>query len=68
MGCADRGSGRPVVLVVEEDGDVRNVIRGFLQDLHTIVEASDGKEALWWHGQRISSSSGEAFAQSIVDR
>jgi signal transduction histidine kinase/ligand-binding sensor domain-containing protein/AraC-like DNA-binding protein len=46
MAGADPGSGKPVVLIVEDNGDVRNYIRGFLQDIYTIIEAGDGKEAL----------------------
>jgi signal transduction histidine kinase/DNA-binding response OmpR family regulator/ligand-binding sensor domain-containing protein len=43
---ADVESGMPVVLIVEDNADVRSYIRGFLQKVYTIVEAKDGKEAL----------------------
>ncbi len=39
-------SRKPVVLIVEDNADVRTYIHGFLQETYAIVEAANGKEAL----------------------
>lgn len=38
------GTGRPVILVVEDQQDVRNYIRSKLADTYTVTEAKDGRE------------------------
>jgi signal transduction histidine kinase/ligand-binding sensor domain-containing protein/DNA-binding NarL/FixJ family response regulator len=43
---AELESGKPMVLIVEDNADVRSYIRGFLQEVCTIIEAKDGREAL----------------------
>ena len=43
---AQDDSGRPVVLVVEDNADVRSYLRGLLQGLYRIEEAENGKAGL----------------------
>lgn len=39
-------AGRPVLLVVDDNADVRSLLRSFLQDTYEIMEMPDGREAL----------------------
>jgi signal transduction histidine kinase/DNA-binding response OmpR family regulator len=39
-------TGRPVVLIVEDNADVRGYVRGFLSESYEVLEAGNGKEAL----------------------
>ena len=41
-----REPGRPVVLIVEDNADVRTYVRGFLQKHYTVEEAENGKAGL----------------------
>jgi signal transduction histidine kinase len=46
-GCSSRNRASPLVLLVEDDTDVRQVVRRQLLDLgYMVVEAADGREAL----------------------
>ncbi len=43
---AEAQAGAPVVLIVEDNADVREYIRGFLEGTYGIVDAQNGQEAL----------------------
>jgi signal transduction histidine kinase/DNA-binding response OmpR family regulator len=43
---AEAQEGAPVVLIVEDNADVRTYIRGFLEGAYRILEAQNGQEAL----------------------